>query len=54
MRLRSLIIALCFVGLLALPGCTPKPQPPSSPLGTSGTVAPPPACVDLRKRGGSC
>lgn len=55
MRIRSLILGLFAIVLLVLLlGCATSPDAPQPPLGTSGTVAPPAGCIDLRRRGGSC
>lgn len=52
--------ARTFLGFAAtlltvwLVSCAPAPKP-EGPLPASGaTVAPPPACIALRKHGGSC
>lgn len=45
------VMTLCLGGLVA---CTSSEPRPSAPLQTDGVTAPPPGCVDLRKRGGAC
>ncbi|QVD49197.1 hypothetical protein LUCX_127 [Xanthomonas phage vB_XciM_LucasX] len=48
----ALLLTLSVGGLY---GCASTAQPRgSAPLKTEGTTAPPPGCVDLRKRGGAC
>lgn len=46
---------LLTIGIGALHGCTtPEPRKENAPLQTGHTVKPPPGCIELRKRGGSC
>ncbi|WJJ54931.1 hypothetical protein [Xanthomonas phage RTH11] len=45
------LLTLCLGGLVS---CTSAEPRGNAPLPTSGETAPPPGCVDLRKRGGAC
>lgn len=51
---RIVVLAALFTMSLLLSACTPKREVPQAPLKTQGTTDAPPACQELRKRGGSC
>lgn len=54
--MKKYLLAVIVTFVLAIPsGCTRNEvHRGSAPLQTDGVTAPPPGCIDLRKRGGAC